>query len=172
MSEIESVVKPILDFVEDHSFLIVIGVALVLTFLYFHAKENIENFVGAKYPDVFNKGTKDSSSSDDLDEPPKKVLSQKPPPSLDKDLTTLQHSKKNLKPYNLLDDNQGVNDVSAKDSYLDHYRHNYGDINTMFDKVPSPSLDTASTTDDSKYREVRFIMYYAPWCGWSKKAIP
>ena len=67
-----------------------------------------------------NKG---ATSNSDLDAPPKKVLKQEPPPSLDKDLNTLNSSKKDMKSYNLLENQTNlVGDIGSKDASLYHYR--------------------------------------------------
>ena len=171
-------------FVSKNIYSLSVLVGLFFIYLLVTTEEGIAN-MGAEYPGVFEKGKPTNTvNSEEKIIPDPKPLNQKPTATMKKESEYLASNKSNdakhLGDYSLLPPGMIPSNNYRNNSQLLAERSGYGNISgliegEMFQALGDlenglPKKQEGPVSKSSKKIILKLI--YAPWCGWSKKALP
>lgn len=195
MISFEEFYGSIYKFVSKNIFSLSVLLGLFVIYLLVSAEEGFTN-MGADYPGVFNKEggdvSSDSGSNNDNNNvekiiPLPKPLNQQPTQTMKKEAEYLASNKSNdakhLGDYSLLPPGMIPSNNYRNNSQLLAERSGYGNIQGLVEGEMFQALgDLESgvsgikkgleTATNSSSKKITLKLIYAPWCGWSKKALP
>tara|TARA_B100000085_G_scaffold248325_1_gene243283 strand:+ start:296 stop:1087 length:792 start_codon:yes stop_codon:yes gene_type:complete len=174
-------------FISNNVYSLSVLVGLFFIYLLVTTEEGIAN-MGAEYPGVFEKGKPTNTvKSEEKIIPDPKPLNQKPTPTMKKESEYLASNKSNdakhLGDYSLLPPGMIPSNNYRNNSQLLAERGGSGDIQGfveggMFQALGDLESGVSNLEKDldsiSKPSSKKIVLklIYAPWCGWSKKALP
>ena len=160
-----------------------------LFFIYLHItmEEGFTN-MGAEYPGVFDKGKPTNNvKSEEKIIPDPKPLNQKPTQTMEKETEYLSSNKSSDKSfegsYSLLPSGMIPSNNYRNNSQLLAERSGSGNIQGIVEGEMFQALGDLESSFSTSKKDIKSItkpsskkitlkLIYAPWCGWSKKALP
>jgi thiol-disulfide isomerase/thioredoxin len=171
-------------FVSKNMYSLSVLIGLFLIYALVTTEEGISN-MGAAYPGVFEGGKPTNSvKSDGKIIPDPKPLKQKPTATMTKESEYLAHNRvdndKFMEKYSLLSPGMVPSNNYRQNSQLLSERGSGGDITgiiegSMFQALGDIDSETSmkkSGASSPSSKKITLKLIYAPWCGWSKKALP
>mgnify|MGYP001204712560 CR=1 FL=1 len=187
MLSFDELLTSIKKFLSKNVYSLSVLVGLFFIYLLITMEEGFTN-MGANYPDIFNKGKPTNTvNSDEKIIPDPKPLNQKPTQTMKKESEFLASNKTNdanfMGSYSLLPSGMIPSNNFRNNSQLLSERSGSGNIQglvegEMFQALGDlesglssidKGLDSATKSSSKK---ITLKLIYAPWCGWSKKALP
>jgi len=189
MMSFDELVGSVKRFISKNVYSLSALVGLFFMYLLISMEEGLTN-MGAKYPDALGGKPGGDSGSTEKDEkiiPLPKPLKQTPPPTMKKETDYLSDNRANdsnlLGSYSLLPPGMIPSNNFRNNSQLLSERSGAGNIQgivegEMFQALGDLESDLSNVKEDvasigkPSSKKVTLILIYAPWCGWSKKALP
>ena len=174
-------------FISQNFYSLSVLIGLFFIYLLVTTEEGIAN-MGAEYPSAFENGKPTNTvKSEEKIIPDPKPLKQKPTPTMKKESDYLASNKSNdanfKGSYSLLPQGMIPSNNFRNNSQLLAERSGSGNIKgivegEMFQALgdlesPLSGLEKGlDTVTKSSSKKIILKLIYAPWCGWSKKALP
>jgi len=188
MISFEDFSSRVTNFISNNIYSLSVLVGLFFIYLLITMEEGFTN-MGAEFPGVFENNGKPTNTvkSEDKIIPDPKPLNQEPTQTMKKEAEYLASNKSNdakhLGDYSLLPPGMIPSNNFRNNSQLLAERSGYGNIQglaegEMFHALGDlesgvsgieKGLDSATKPSSKK---ITLKLIYAPWCGWSKKALP